>query len=53
MKKRIIIFLTIIFLTSCQSIEKSEIITVEGDLYFKLIDSPQLFDAPDATLTKI
>jgi membrane-anchored protein YejM (alkaline phosphatase superfamily) len=53
MKKRIIIFFTIILLTSCQSIEKSDIITVEGDLYFKLIDFPQLFDAPDATLTKI
>lgn len=44
-------FLLAIFvgLTSC----KREVKTVEGDLYFKLIDPYRVFDAPDSVLKKI
>lgn len=37
-------------ISSCQT---NKIKTVEGDLYFKLIDFQRFFDAPDSVLTKI
>lgn len=45
------LFLLAIFvsLISC----KTEVKTVEGDLYFKLIDPYRVFDAPDSVLKKI
>lgn len=49
--RRIISILTIFILfTNCQTDRKD---TIEGDLYFKLVEFPSFFDAPDSTLTKI
>ena len=49
--RTILSILTIFILfTNCQT-ERKDII--EGDLYFKLVDFPSFFDAPDSTLTKI
>lgn len=49
--RQILYILTILALfNSCQTGDTK---TVEGDLYFKLIDFQRIFDAPDSVLTKI
>lgn len=48
------IFLAIMtILLTISSCQTNKIKTVEGDLYFKLIDFQRFFDAPDSVLTKI
>lgn len=48
--RNIVTILTILALiTGCRTGNK---MTVEGDLYFKLVDFPTFFDAPDSVLTK-
>ena len=50
--KRIIFALTLLpILWSCNTNDKS--MTIEGDLYFKLIDVFKVFDANDSTINKI
>lgn len=49
--RNIVTILTILLLINgCKTDDKK---TVEGDLYFKLIDFQSHFDAPDSILTKI
>lgn len=49
--RSILTILTILLLISgCKTDDKK---TIEGDLYFKLIDFQRFFDAPDSTLAKI
>ena len=50
MKKFCAIFALMITMIGCQT-EKTR--TVEGDLYFKLIDMERFFEAPDSLLTKL
>ncbi|MNK00582.1 hypothetical protein D3C87_183680 [compost metagenome] len=49
MKNIFNVFIVIICFSSC----KTDKIKLEGDLYFKLIDLPQFFAAPDSILAKI
>mgnify|MGYP001209464667 CR=1 FL=1 len=42
--------MTLVLISGCQTDNKK---TVEGDLYFKLIDFQRFYDAPDSVLTKI
>ena len=49
--KTVLTILTILLLISSCKTDTQK--TVEGDLYFKLIDFQRFFDAPDSTLTKI
>lgn len=44
------ILMTLVLISGCQTDNKK---TVEGDLYFKLIDFQRFYDAPDSVLTKI
>jgi hypothetical protein len=50
MRPVIYAFLISILISSCQSDREK---TIEGDLYFKLVDIERFFDAPDSTLTAI
>jgi hypothetical protein len=44
------ILMTLVLISGCQTDKKK---TLEGDLYFKLIDFQRFYDAPDSILTKI
>jgi len=46
----ILAFFGILVIVSCKTQDNK---TIEGDLYFKLIDFQRFFDAPDSVLTKI
>jgi hypothetical protein len=50
MRYRLYILTVLVLLVSCKTDNTR---TVEGDLYFKLIDFERFFDAPDSVLTKI
>lgn len=50
MKTVLKILAILLLISSCKTDTQK---TVEGDLYFKLIDFQRFFDAPDSTLTKI
>ena len=50
MRNFLAIMSILLTISSCQT---NNIKTIEGDLYFKLIDFQRFFDAPDSTLTKI
>ena len=50
MKTFLTILIVSVSIIGCQTNSKE---TVEGDLYFKLIDFQRFFDAPDSILTKI
>ena len=49
MKYTLFLLTVFVSLISC----KTEVKTLEGDLYFKLIDPYRVFDAPDSVLKKI
>ena len=49
MKNLVWIFSIILVITSCKSKEKN---IIDGDLYFKLVDFPNFFDASNITLAK-
>lgn len=51
MKKSLLAIFTICTLLGSSIVSKKKI--VEGNLYFKLVDFPQFFDAPDSILTKL
>lgn len=50
MRNFLAIMTILLTISSCQ---RNNIKTVEGDLYFKLIEFQRFFDAPDSVLTKI